>query len=93
MIIKLITYAELSRKEICMLKLMIIMPDTSGLADFAREMKETGRFEISWTHNGRSGLSELARNPADLAVVDVCRFDAVSENFVVDDIACEGCGI
>ena len=25
--------------------------------------------------------------------IEVCRFDAISEDFVVDDISCEGCGV
>ncbi len=53
-----------------MLKLMIITPDKSGLADFAREMSENGGFEILWAQTGRSGLLELTRSPVDLAVVD-----------------------
>jgi DNA-binding response OmpR family regulator len=65
-----------------MLKLMIITPNPSGLADFAREIKETGRFEILWAHTGRSGLSELTRNPVELAVVDESLGDMTGLTFV-----------
>jgi DNA-binding response OmpR family regulator len=65
-----------------MLKLMIITPNPPGLADFAREIKEIGRFEILWAHTGRSGLSELTRNPVELAVVDESLGDMTGLTFV-----------
>lgn len=53
-----------------MLKLLIVTPETSGFADFAREMTETGRFEILWAETGAAALTRLARDPVDLVVAD-----------------------
>jgi CheY-like chemotaxis protein len=70
MITKLITCEGLSRKDGVMLKLLLVTPDTSGFVDFAREMTETGRFEILWAGNGSTALNMLAGAPVDLVVAD-----------------------
>ena len=53
-----------------MLKLLIITPDASGFAEFARELTETGRLEIFWAETGAQALAMLTRDPVDLVVAD-----------------------
>jgi CheY-like chemotaxis protein len=60
----------MSRKDGAMLKLLIITPDASGFADFARELTETGRLEIFWAETGVQALALLTRDPVDLVVAD-----------------------
>jgi len=60
----------MSRKDGAMLKLLIITPDASGFAEFARELTETGRLEIFWAETGAQALAMLTRDPVDLVVAD-----------------------
>lgn len=82
MITKLITCEGLSRKDGAMLKLLIITPDASGFADFARELTETGRLEIFWAETGAQALAMLAGAPVDLAVADESLGDMTGLAFV-----------